>query len=156
MPATPDRRPGPLEEEEEIRFITDPGASPSAAGSMTYDPGVAEFKMQDGVGVFNPRSGGGISEAQHEALDTLVHSLDESHEQVPTFSADGIMTLVVAQGIGGGTLIRDMDLMTADSDGLITGARVRQRNGLGVIVQTITAVVTNTGSVPQKNVVTKT
>lgn len=101
-------------------------------------------------------TGGGITVPQHEALDTLVHALNETHEEVPTFNADGIITTIVAQGVGGGTLIRDADSLTADADGLITGYRVRQRDGAGVVTQTLTGVVTNTGSVPVRNVVTKT
>ena len=111
--------------------------------------------MRDALGVFNPRSGGGISEAQHEALDHFTHALNESHEQIPVFNADGVITSVTAQGVDGGTVIRDMDNLTADADGLITGARTRHRNAAGVVVETLTAVVTNTASVPAKNVVTK-
>lgn len=98
----------------------------------------------------------GMSVVQHEALDTLVHALNETHEEVPTFNADGVITTIVAQGVGGGTLIRDVDNLTADADGLITGYRVRQRDGTGMVVQTLTGAVTNTGSIPQTNVVTKT
>jgi len=155
VPATPDRKAGPLVENEEIRFETDAGASPSQNGAMTYDPSVGEFQLRDGLGVFNPRSGGGISESQHEDFDHFTHALNESHEQVPVFNADGVIVSVTAQDVGGGTLIRDMDSLTADGDGLITGARTRHRNAAGVVVETLTAVVTNTGSVPVKNVVTK-
>jgi len=58
MPTTPDRSPGPLIEDEEIRLTTPAGSNPSAAGGLVYDPGAGEFKMQDGSGVFNPRSAG--------------------------------------------------------------------------------------------------
>lgn len=99
---------------------------------------------------------GGLDAAGHALLDELVHDLAETHEQIPTFDADGVMTSLVAQGVGGGTVIRDVDQLTADADGLITGARVRQRDAAGAVVQTLTSVVTNTGSVPQANVVTRT
>jgi hypothetical protein len=158
MARTPDRTPGRLEEDEEIVFTTDPGAVPSSAGALTYDPalGAGAFQMRDGLGVFDPRSGGGLDAATHRVLDQLVHDLDETHEQVPTFNADGIITAVVAQGVGGGTIIRDYDLMAADSDGLITDARVRQRDGSGAVVETLTASVTIVSGVPTKNTVTRT
>ncbi len=156
MPRTPDRSPGALEEDEEIRFITEPGAAPSVAGAMTYDPGVGTFLLQDAIGVFDPRAGAGLTESGHEALDDLVHNLNETHEQIPTFNADGVIIGLVAQGVGGGTVIRDVDLLTADADGLITGVRLRQRNGAGAVVETLTAVATNVSSVPQKSVVTRT
>lgn len=34
------------------------------------------FEMQDQFGLFNPRSGGGISEPQHNALRVLIHLAD--------------------------------------------------------------------------------
>lgn len=78
MPRTPDRRPGPLEEDEEIRFITPSGASPSAQGAMTYDPSSGSFLLWDGLGVYDPRSGGGgITAGQHAALLQLIHFVDE-------------------------------------------------------------------------------
>lgn len=77
MPATPDRKAGPLVENDELRFETDAGASPSQNGAMTYDPTTAAFKMRDGVGVFDPRSGSGLSEAQHKALLQLIHFIDQ-------------------------------------------------------------------------------
>lgn len=100
--------------------------------------------------------GGGLDPIAHRLLDTLTHSLDETHEQVPAFNADGVMTIVSAQGLGGGTLIRVADAMTADADGLITGARVQQYDSGGSVVETLTAVVTITAGVPTKNTVTRT
>ena len=66
MPATPDRKPGPLEEDEEIRFVAN-AVSPTQVGAMNYDG--SSFQMRDATGVFDPRSGGGVD------LDDVV--LDE-------------------------------------------------------------------------------
>ena len=77
MPRTPDRTPGPLEEDEEIRFTADAGAAPSQNGAMTYDPAVAEFKLRDGIGTFNPRGGGALTAEQHKVLLQLIHFIDE-------------------------------------------------------------------------------
>lgn len=100
--------------------------------------------------------GGGLDETAHAAVDQLVHNLSETHEQIPSFSADGIMTSVVAQGVGGGVVIRDFDQMTADADGLVLTGRLRQRNGAGTVVETLSASVTVVGGIPTKNTVTKT
>ncbi|MFA5387359.1 MAG: hypothetical protein WC322_03095 [Candidatus Paceibacterota bacterium] len=78
MPTTPDRRPGPLEEDEEIRLIPNTDG-PSQAGAFNFDG--TSFVMRDTLGPFNPRSGGGITEEQHEALDTLAHEVDETSEE---------------------------------------------------------------------------
>lgn len=36
------------------------------------------FQMRDVLGTFDPRSASGITEPQHEVLDTLVHEIDET------------------------------------------------------------------------------
>lgn len=54
MGRTPDRKPGPLEEDEEIQF-GDAGVDPSVIGGITFNAGA--FRMWDALGVFNPRSG---------------------------------------------------------------------------------------------------
>lgn len=54
MPATPDRRPGPLEEDEEVRLAANP-VPPTMPGAFNYNG--TSFQMQDSIGIFNPRSG---------------------------------------------------------------------------------------------------
>jgi hypothetical protein len=73
LPVTPDRNPGPLEEDEEIRLGTNP-SGPSCEGACAYDG--TSFKFWDGVGVFDPRTGGsGITADQHKILRQLIHFL---------------------------------------------------------------------------------
>ena len=75
MPRTPDRSPGPLEEDEELR-LSGGAAVPSVAGGITFDG--ASFRMRDTIGTFNPRSAGsGLSESAHNALRQLIHFLDD-------------------------------------------------------------------------------
>jgi hypothetical protein len=50
---TPDRFPGPLEDEE-IRLVADSG-EPSEPGAMKYSG--TSFQLRDSVGTFNPRTG---------------------------------------------------------------------------------------------------
>jgi hypothetical protein len=39
--------------------------------------------MHDGTIEFDPATGGGLSEAQHEDLDTLMHAVaEDSHQQI--------------------------------------------------------------------------
>lgn len=70
---TPDRFPGDREEEQVV-LTPDPSAAPPAGG-LAYDG--TGFKFRDSVGEFDPRSGSGLSEAQHRALRQLIHFIDD-------------------------------------------------------------------------------
>lgn len=75
MPITPDRKPGESDEEGiilENRLI---GDDPSVAGGLRFVNG--SFRFRDSVGVYDPRSGSGMSENQHKTLRQLVHLADE-------------------------------------------------------------------------------
>ena len=75
MPRTPDRRPGALIEDEEIRLITN-AIWPTPEGALNYDG--TSFVMRDSLGNFNPRNAGtGITAAQHKALRDLIHFIDD-------------------------------------------------------------------------------
>jgi hypothetical protein len=74
VPATPDRRPGPLEEDDEIRLASN-AIGPTQAGALNYDGSI--FQFRDAVGTFDPRTGGGISETQHKILRQLTHLAEE-------------------------------------------------------------------------------
>lgn len=152
MAKTPDRFPGRLIEDVEIFFDTPADTAPSGPGALTYDPTTQAFLLQDGVGVFNPHD---LNQTQHEDLRSLTHNLAVSHEQVLTMSSDGIITAVAAQEIGGGNGIIDYDSVTFNSDGLLTGCRIRQRDAAGTVTQTLTASVSIAGGLPTKNTVTR-
>lgn len=71
MPQTPDRRPGALIEDQEIRLITN-ATGPTTSGAFNYDG--SSFIFRDSTGTFNPRTGGsGISATDHKALRQLIH-----------------------------------------------------------------------------------
>lgn len=55
MGRTPDRRPGVLEEDEEIKFIANP-TPPSVSGAFNFDG--SKFQLNDALGIFDPRGGG--------------------------------------------------------------------------------------------------
>lgn len=72
---TPDRRPGPLVEEEVQLEDRTADGDPTIEGAFRYASGA--FKFKDSTGVFDPRTGGsGISEAQHKTLRQLIHFID--------------------------------------------------------------------------------
>lgn len=66
MPSTPDRKPGPLEEDEEIQFVPNV-TPPTQEGAFNYDG--SKFQMRDATGVFDPRTGSSI-DLDDVVLDT--------------------------------------------------------------------------------------
>ncbi len=71
MPQTPDRRPGALIEDQEIRLITN-ATGPTVAGAFNYDG--SSYVFRDAAGTFNPRTGGtGLTAADHKTLRQLIH-----------------------------------------------------------------------------------
>lgn len=84
MGITPDRFPGELQEEGAVFDNLPPGSDPTVEGGFRYVNG--EWRFRDALGVFSLRGGGGITEEQHEALDTLTHEIAESSYQECTYS----------------------------------------------------------------------
>lgn len=74
MPQTPDRFPG-ISDEEGVNFEESPDGLASSAGELRYYSG--RFSLYDSSGEYDPRSGGGISEAQHKTLRQLIHFIDD-------------------------------------------------------------------------------
>ena len=72
MSQTPDRRPGALEEDEEIRLITN-AVPPTQVGAFNFDG--SAFVMRDSIGNFNPRDGFNW-QVEHETLRQLIHLAD--------------------------------------------------------------------------------
>jgi len=73
MPRTPDRVPGPSQEEETRYENT--AEDPTEEGALRYVSGV--FKLKDSEGIFNPRTGGsGLTEAEHKVLRQLIHFIE--------------------------------------------------------------------------------
>lgn len=81
-------------------------------------------------------AGGGITESEHDAFDKLLHNLDESHELIPSFNSNGVMTQILARPIGGGNTVRVFDQITKSAKGNITGMRLRLFDVAGSLVAT--------------------
>lgn len=71
-PTTPDRFPGPQEEEELV--LTSQEEDPTTEGAIRNVGG--SFRAKDQEGVFDLRSGTGLSESAHAALRQLIHFID--------------------------------------------------------------------------------
>jgi hypothetical protein len=70
---TPDAHDGPAFEEG--TYYEEQAAPASTPGEVRYYGG--RFSLVDGSGEYDPRAGGGISEAQHRVLRQLIHFIEE-------------------------------------------------------------------------------
>lgn len=73
MPITPDRKPGPSD--EEALLLEDTATDPTVVGEIRRNGN--DLKAKDGSGVFNLRSGAGLTADQHKTLLQLIHFIDE-------------------------------------------------------------------------------
>lgn len=136
MPQTPDRRPGALIEDDEIILKDNTSGDPTEVGAIRQVGGV--FRMKDAMGVFDPRSGGGgITEAQHEVLDTLVHDIDEtSYDEVTYGSGGRVVSYVVWETAAKLKKIREEQYTYVS--GKVSQVVTFQYDGAGVVKMTMT------------------
>lgn len=139
MGRTPDRHPGVSIEEGMI--LTPEGAA-TEEGELRYTG--SRFSFYDATGEYDPRSGGGgITEGQHEVLDTLVHDLSENY-YLETTRSSGRVTDIIAWTDSGKTLkIREVNVTR--SAGLVSQVVEKQYDGTGTLKYTMTYTITRTG-----------
>ena len=143
MSTTPDRRPGPLIEDEEIRLIEN-ASTPSQAGALNYDG--ANFVMRDSLGSFNPRSGGGISEAQHTNLDTLNHEINQTSYDEVTRVNGKVTRVSIWDSPLKSILIREDILTRSGIFGRVTQCVTNQYDrNTGALKETLTEVFARSG-----------
>lgn len=96
--------------------------------------------------ISEPAGGGGsgISPAQHEALDTLVHKINETSYQEATYASGKLSVFTTWTDNLKTTKIREISL-TYSGNQLAT-ATIVQYNGAGAAVQTLTKTFNYTGS----------
>lgn len=89
---TPQDFGGPAFEEEAL-FYDSYGILPNNSGGMLYSNG--NFYLKDAYGVFNPRSGSGLTEIEHEKLDTLTHEIAENSYEEYTYINSDIINVTI-------------------------------------------------------------
>ncbi len=111
MPRTPDRNPGPLIEDEEVRFGANASA-PSQVGAVGYDG--SALKGQDSVGVFNLR--GPLATAAPvnvtkaaNAVGTAADAARADHKHDVTTAAPAATGVATAAGEGAATSLARSD-----------------------------------------------
>jgi len=152
MTSTPDRHPGPLEEDEELRLGDNP-SGPSQPGAMAFTG--TDLMFRDAAGTFNARSGSGLTESTHENLDTLVHELSETSFAEVTRDVDGIVTDVVTwTSAAKVTKVREYNLTR--TSGRVTTVVSKQYNAAGTLIQTLTEVITRSSGKYATSTITET
>jgi len=143
MPVTPDRKPGPLQEDDHIRLYSggDPGTG--LEGVIRYVDSPGHFEMEDESGAFDPRAGGGLTPAEHEALDTLVHRLSETCYTEITRSNGRVTDVVVWTSAAKTTKVRETNITRTGN--LISQVVEQQYDAAGSLVQTLTHAIARSG-----------
>lgn len=140
MAKTPDRIPG-VADQEGINFEESPDGLAGAEGRLRYSGG--RFSLYDNLGEYDPRTGGGISEAEHQVLDTLVHEIDEnSFDEV--IRTDCKVSQVITWTNASKTLKIRERTITRDADGRWLSIVSKQYDGTGTLKETLTETVTRT------------
>jgi hypothetical protein len=141
MPLTPDRTPGPAVEEE--LQLEDLGQDPSVVGGITNNAGA--IKAKDSVGIFDIRSGGGLSEAQHEVLDTFVHGLAEDAYIEITRSAGKVSNVTAWETSSKLKKLREVDITRTGGRVSQLVAKLYDSGGSEVTSKRLTVDITRTG-----------
>lgn len=141
MPTTPDRAPGILSEDEGIN-LTPQAVAPTVNGELRYVTGLG-FRFFD-EGVEKGLTGTGISESQHENLDTLTHWIAETGYEENTYSGNNITNTTTWTSPAKTTKVREEQLT-------YSGNKVQQivsiqYNALGVETYRVTEVMTYSGN----------
>jgi len=139
MPKTPHDFAGPLLEEE-IRFYDQYGTMPFGEGGMLYSDGY--FYAEDQYGVFNLRQVGagsdGITEQEHETLDTLVHNISEDSYDVITYVGSRVTNITSYEDSSLTKKIRDCDISYQPTSIRISQVVTRQYDAAGAVKDTET------------------
>jgi hypothetical protein len=118
MSPTTDDFPGPnIAEELQLEDRTTDG-NPTVTGAVRFVNDDVVVKLSSGVVSMTESAGGGITETQHEALDTVTHNLTETHNVVVTRSS-GKISEILAETTGG-TDIRKTEILTRSSGKVAT------------------------------------
>lgn len=131
-------------ERAEWVVLEDTAISPDEVGEMRNNAG--DFQFKDQHGTFNPRSGGGggITEGQHEVLDTLVHEIDETSYDEVAYSGSNPTSYIVWETAAKLKKIREETY--SYSSGKVSQIVTKQYDGAGTLKMTMTEVYTYSGS----------
>jgi len=142
MARTPDRTPGPsLEEELQLDDVT---SDPTVVGGITQNAGALIGK--DSIGVFNLRSGTGISEGTHRSLDQLVHEIAETSFDEFSYTGNRVDDIITWTTVSKTQKIREQLFTYIGNQ--VSVITTKQYDGTGVLIvgETLTETFAYTGN----------
>jgi len=138
MGRTPDRFPGPREDEELV--LEERLDDPPTVGGLRYVAG--RFRLRDAGGLFNPRIDSAEASAQHEALDTLVHRIaEDAHLELVRDGAGRLSSVIHWTDPTRTTKVREV-VLTRDAQDRVSQLQEKQYDGAGTLIATLTTVLT--------------
>jgi hypothetical protein len=140
MPKTPDRAPGPSDEEG-IYFEVG-SISPVDNGEVRYVDGQGFRFFEEGVEV--GLAGQGISESQHRALDTLIHDVAEDSYEELTYSGNKVTNITIWTDAGKTLRVREEQITYSGNK--ISQVVMIQYTAAGTIAEQITETLTYSGN----------
>lgn len=144
MAKTPDRFPGEREEYEGI-YVVPSAVRPAKNGEFLYVTGEGFKFYEEGAEVsLGSGSGGGITESQHEALNTETHAIAKTSYDEVTYSS-GKVTNVTTWTTSGKTVKVREDQITWTS-GKVSQVITIQYDGAGTEKYRVTEDITYTGN----------
>jgi hypothetical protein len=142
LPRTLDEFPG-TRLDEGICLYDQYGYLPECYGGIVYSDGY--FYAKDSYGTFNLRSGGGIDEAEHELLDTLVHDIDEtSYDDVIYGTGNHVASYIVWASAA--KLLKIREEQYSYSGSKVSQVVITQYDGVGAVKMTMTETYAYSGS----------
>ena len=119
---------------------SDPAGVPD--GGVWYNSTAGEVRVRQG-GFTVPIGGSGITPAQHQALDQLVHLVAETSYLEITRTAGRVSDVTYWTDNTKTTKIRETNITR--TAGQVSSVVVKQYDGTGTLAQTLTGTVTRTG-----------
>lgn len=141
-PKTPDRTPGPSDEEEIQLEDRSSDGDPTLEGAIRYLNG--DFRGMTAGGVKSLTTGSGLSEGQHRALDQLVHEVSEDSFTEYEYTGNRVDAIRIYTNSGKTTKIRESEFTyTANK---VTQIVTKQYDGSGILAETYTETITYSGN----------
>lgn len=144
MPRTPDRTPGPAEEEELQLEDRSADGLPVIDGAIRFHND--DFVGKTSTGVKSLTTGSGLSEGGHRNLDQLVHAIAEDSFEEVNRTGSKIDSIIIWTTAGKTQKIRE-ELYTYTGS-QITTIVIKQYDGAGVLIvgETMTETLSYTGA----------
>ena len=127
MPRTPDRTPGPAQEEELQLEDRTPDGDPTVNGAIRYVSNDIVAKLPSGV--VSLTAGTGLSESSHQVIDDPIHNIAEDCEGVVTRDGNSLLSTQTIRDQSDTPLIRKFEYTR--TSGRISQITVRQYDGSG-------------------------